>query len=332
VQISVILCTYNRCGDLGRVLQSIAGSVLPVSVEWEVLIVDNNSSDRTPDVAKEFAGQDHERFRYIFEPRQGKSHALNTGIRESRGDVLAFLDDDVMVEPTWLWHLTKSLDSGEWAGAGGRTALAERFSPPRWLTLSGPHSLGGVLAAQFDLGDEPCQLVDPPYGANMAYRKEMFEKYGLFRTDMGPSADREIPRPNEDTEFGRRLMAAGERLRYEPKAIVYHPVPKDRVRKDYFLTWWLDYGRASIREIGRRPDIWGIQRRYWSIAKICVAVLTVRTFRWLLTPMSAKRFFHKCFVWMTLGQIREIYQQWGPSKPVVGGTTDEINEICRAKL
>ena len=65
----------------------------------------------------------------------------------------------------------------------------------------------------------------------MAYRKKMFEKYGGFRTDLGPSSDKRIPRPNEDTEFGRRLMAAGERLRYEPSALVYHPVPANRIPK-----------------------------------------------------------------------------------------------------
>jgi glucosyl-dolichyl phosphate glucuronosyltransferase len=332
VRISVILCTYNRCEYLRKVLDSIAGSVLPDSVEWEVLVIDNNSIDQTPEIAKEFAARYPGRFRYISEPRQGKSHALNTGIRESRGDVLAFVDDDVTVQPTWLRNLTQALDGSEWAGAGGRTLLAERFVPPRWLALTGDHGLGGVLAAMFDLGDEPCELEQPPYGANMAYRKEMFAKHGPFRTDMGPSADRNIPRPNEDTEFGRRIMAAGERLRYEPSAVVYHPVPKNRIRKDYFLTWWFDYGRASIREIGRRPDIWGIQRRYWSIGKIGGTVLTLRVLKWTLNPIPSKRFFCKCFVWMTAGQIAEIYRQWGPVNAEDAVASEEMNAACKGKL
>ena len=127
MRISVILCTYNRCEYLRKVLDSIAGSVLPDSVEWEVLVIDNNSIDQTPEIAKEFVARYPGRFRYISEPRQGKSHALNTGIRESRGDILAFVDDDVTVQPTWLRNLTQTLDGSEWAGAGGRTLLAERF-------------------------------------------------------------------------------------------------------------------------------------------------------------------------------------------------------------
>ncbi len=309
MRISVILCTFDRCAYLRKVLDSIAGSELPESVEWEVLIVDNNSSDQTPEVAREFTVRYPAHFRYILEPQQGKSHALNTGIRESRGDVLAFVDDDVTVEPAWLWNLTKALDHVEWAGTGGRTLLAESFSPPRWLALAGPYGLGGVLAALFDLGDEPRELEMPPYGANMAYRREMFEKYGPFRTDMGPSANRSIPRPNEDTEFGRRVMAAGGRLRYEPSAVVHHPAPNHRIEKDYFLRWWFDYGRARAREIGRRPDIAGIPRPYLTMLKTGTLLAGVRTLRWMLALNPKSRFYYKCWVWKTAGEIAEIYRQ-----------------------
>ena len=314
MQVSVILCTYNRQDYLRKVLDSIAVSVLPPSVEWEVLVVDNNSNDQTPEVVKEFAHRYPGRFRYALEPHQGKSYALNTGIREARGEIVAFVDDDVTVEPTWLWNLTKALENNEWAGAGGRTLLSGSLSVPPWLVTSGPYHMEFVLAPLFDLGDEPRTLNRPPFGANMAYRKAMFNKYGAFRTDLGPSPDPEVPRPNEDTEFGRRLLAAGERLRYEPCAIVHHPVSENRIQKDYFLHWWFDLGRAQIREAGRRPDIWGIQRRYWSIAKITAAVLTVRAWRWFLSANPAKRFYFKCFVWMTAGQVVEIYRRWGPIK------------------
>jgi hypothetical protein len=85
----------------------------------------------------------------------------------------------------------------------------------------------------------------PLFGANMAFRKEMFDKYGLFRADLGPSACVEVP-PSEDTEFGGRLVAAGEYLRYEPSAIVYHPVAGGRINKRYFLKWFFDLGAVPI--------------------------------------------------------------------------------------
>ena len=93
------------------------------------------------------------------------------------------MDDDVTVEPTWLHNLTKYLSNGEWAGVGGRTLLADGFSAPSWMLLDGLYSLGPALAALFDLGDEPCELRDPPYGTNMAFHKRMFDKYGGFRTE-----------------------------------------------------------------------------------------------------------------------------------------------------
>ena len=330
MRISAILCTYNRHRYLRKALESIAGSVLPESVDWEVLVVDNNSNDQTPEIANEFVVRYPGRFRYIIEPQPGKSCALNTGIRESRGDVLAFVDDDVTVEPTWLWNLTKALNDGDYAGTGGRTLLAERLSPPRWLALTGPYRMEFVFAPLFDLGNEPCQLDTPPFGANMAYRMEMFEKYGPFRTDLGPRPGNEIR--NEDTEFGRRLLAAGERLRYEPSAIVFHPVPMDRIRRSHFLKWFFDLGRAQTLEAGRRPDIWGIQRRYWSISKIAVAVLTVRALHWALSLNSSKRFYYKCFVWATAGQMAEIYRQWGPVKSSTIRAADEMNPSSKGKF
>ena len=192
MKITVILCTYNRCGELANALNSVAASTMPEGIEWEVLVVDNNSSDQTRELVEDFCSR-HPRVRYLFEPHQGKSYALNSGIREARGEVLAFLDDDVTVDPSWLQNLTLPLLNGEWSGSGGRTVRAQAFTPPAWLALEGPYSMAGVLCASFDLGDKPLELDRAPYGANMAYRKRMFEKYGGFRTDLGPSSDKRIP-------------------------------------------------------------------------------------------------------------------------------------------
>jgi glycosyltransferase involved in cell wall biosynthesis len=232
MRISVILWMYNRCQTLPNTLSSVAASNLPESVEWEVLVVHNNSSDQTRHVVQEFCRRHPGRVRYLFEPRQGKSHALNTGVREARGQVLAFVDEDVTVEPSWLHNLTAPLKDAQWARTGGRTLLERGCSPPPWLGLREPYNLRGVLA-RFDAGERPSELARPPAGTNMAFRREMFQKYGSFRTDLGRWPGSLIGR--EDTEFANRLLAAGERIRYEPSAVVCHAVPENRVRKDYFL-------------------------------------------------------------------------------------------------
>jgi len=269
-------------------------------------VVDNNSRDQTREVVESFCRRRPSRFRYTSEPQQGKSYALNTGIRESQGEILAFVDDDVIVAPSWLQNLTAGLHGGGWAGAGGRILPAGAFELPRWLAIGGPLGMGGILCAYFDLGDRPGELDRAPYGANMAIRKDMFRKYGGFRTDLGPGPGSEIR--NEDTEFGRRLMAAGERFRYEPSAIVYHPPPEHRVNKEYFLRWWFDFGRAFVREWGRGPAILRVPRPYFNILKLGTIVMGERMGRWMLSLNPQKRFYNKCWVWLTAGQIREYYR------------------------
>ncbi len=306
MKISVILCTYNRSASLGKALESVTASILPSLVDWEVLVVDNNSKDQTREVVKSFCDRYPHRFRYLFEPQQGKSNALNRGIREAHGSVLAFTDDDVIVEPTWLQNLTSKLNGGEWSGAGGRVRPARSFVAPRWLPLAGPNNMGGVLAI-FDLGEDPRQLNQPPIGNNMAFRREMFEKYGCFRSDLGPRPCNEIR--DEDTEFGRRLLAAGERLRYEPSAVIYHDVPEKRIKKEYFLKFWFDTGRTMIRTTERRPDILGIPRLHLSLLKHATVLFPSYTIQWLLNFSAGNRFYRKCWVWLVAGEILELYRR-----------------------
>jgi glycosyltransferase involved in cell wall biosynthesis len=303
MNITVILCTYNRCQSLAKALASAATLQVPESVAWEVLVVDNNSRDRTSEVVKEFCTRYPGRFRYLFEPQPGKSYALNSGIREARGTVLAFMDDDVTVDRFWLANLTAILRSGEWAGAGGRILPEKDFSPPRWLSLRGPRGRYALAPlALFDLGEHPGQLAEPPFGTNMAFRKEMFEKHGGFRTDLGPRPGSEIR--NEDTEFGARLLAKGERIRYEPSAVVYHAVSAERVQKKYYLDWWFDKGRADIRQFGIPRNAWCV----FGIPLYLFRRFAVWTLRWMVNPNPARRFHSKLAVWAKAGEIVECYR------------------------
>jgi glycosyltransferase involved in cell wall biosynthesis len=307
MMITVIVCTYNRCASLSKALESLSASVVPDGVEWEILVVDNNSSDRTSAIVEDFCEKFPRRFRYLFEPHQGKSHALNSGIRDARGEILAFVDDDVSVEPAWLHNLTSVLRGGAWVGSGGRILPPKFFLLPRWLSLDPPYAMGGALCAHFDLGDKELQLDRPPYGTNMAFNKEVFAKYGDFRIDMGPCPGSELR--SEDTEFGSRLLAAEERLLYVPSAVVYHEVAESRVRKEFFLAWWYDFGRARILEVGVRPKIWGISRHYLSLPNNILKVLPSKALRWLFSLNPQQRFFNKCMTWSTVGRIVEIWRQ-----------------------
>ena len=301
LNITVVLCTYNRYQSLVKALNSAAALILPPSVEWEVVVVDNNSSDQTSEVVADFCRRYPTRFRYVFEPQPGLSTARNTGVREARGDIIAFMDDDLTVEPTWLQNLTAALHDGEWAGAGGRILPERAFSPPRWLSLECGYALAPL--ALLDRGTDAGQLAEAPFGANMAFRKGMFKKYGGFRTDLGRRPGSLMS--NEDTEFGGRLLAAGELLRYEPSAVVYHPVLDHRLQKKYFLAWWFDKSRSDIRQCGIRPNT----KYFWrGIPLYLFRNIAVWTLRWITTVKPRRRFSHKVTVWSKAGQILECYR------------------------
>ena len=299
MNITVVLCTYNRSQTLTKALNSIVVQELPDSLEWEILVVDNNSTDQTREVVDDFCRRYPSRFRYCLQPIPGLSYARNAGIREANGEILVFTDDDVTVDSKWLLNLTASLHGGEWGGVGGKIVPANTFSPPRWLPPDDSKSFQGMFSL-FDHGEYASELIQPPFGANMAFRKEMFEKYGGFRTDLGRRPDSMMS--NEDTEFGRRLLLAGERLRYEPSAVVYHPVSENRMQKKYFLAWRFDKSRASMREFGIPAGTrWFVD----GIPLFLVRRLLVWTLRWMISVRPAQRFSCKLKVWGIAGEIKE---------------------------
>ncbi len=303
MKITVILCTHNRCRNLRETLESLAVSQLPAGVSWEVLVVDNNSRDQTNAVVEDFCHRYPGRFRYLCESRQGKTFALNAGIREAAGEILAFTDDDVIVERTWLHNLTASLYNDTWAGASGRTLPEKGFSPPPWLPSKSRYALAPL--ALFDRGSQPGELAEAPFGNNSAYRKVMFEKHGGFRNDLGPHADSQDPQKSEDSEFGVRLLAAGEKFRYEASAVLYHSVPRDRIQKKYFQAWWFDKARADIRAFGSPRDT------QWYVAGIPAYFfrrILVWTLRWFAAFDPSVRFECKLKVWGIAGSILECYR------------------------
>jgi len=306
MNITVILCTYNRAASLGAALDSVLASLMPSGVAWELLVVDNNSKDNTRAIVTDYIARFPDRVRYLCETKQGLSNARNAGIQNARGEVIAFMDDDVTLDPNWLQLLTSHLLDGSHSGAGGRVRPPKDFVAPDWLTLDGGRMDASGVLALFDAGDQPGELQKPPFGANMAFRREMFEKHGNFRADLGRCGDDLIG--NEDTEFGNRLLAAGERLRYEPEAVVYHPVSPDRLNQKYFLAWWFAYGRALYRQHGAPPPLWGIPRNYFSLAS--------RAGRWLTSTDPRERFFYKCRIRVAAGELAEMYSdQSQPAAP-----------------
>ena len=232
--ISVIVCTYNRASSLGKTLESLRQMTVPPDLKWELILVDNNSTDSTREVVGEFARTSEFRVRYVFEPRQVLCHARNTGVANANGEIIAFTDDDVQVAPEWLRELGSAFKEFDFIGVGGKSIPAwDGLARPAWLVTNGPYCLSSGPILDFDLGDEAREIPMAPWGLNMAFRKSAFDMYGTFRTDLDLSGSGGLL--GGDTEFGNRLMRAGEKLLYVPRAVVFHPVERQRITRNYFL-------------------------------------------------------------------------------------------------
>jgi glycosyltransferase involved in cell wall biosynthesis len=322
-KITVLICTYNRCESLRKTIESVAAQRFTHPVAWEILVVDNNSNDETRRVVDSFQSEYPERFRYILEPKQGVSHARNAGVRSARGEIIAFIDDDETADPTWLETLTSHLHSGDWAGTGGRVCPTSGITLPDWLKTDSWFAKGPL--ASFDAGPDTRQMNEPPFGANMAFRKDVFVICGLFRTDLGRSGNNLIS--NEDTEFGRRVMGAGLRIRYEPDAVAYHPVEQNRLSKGYFLTWWFNKGRSDLRELGTQTG----RFRFIGIPLRLFRAFFVGIVRWMGALHPDERFGWKAQVWNCAGQIHESYLQWlnarrsRPDRGLITGPTGKLD-------
>ena len=246
---TVLICTYNRARSLGPTLDTIAASALSSPWTWEVLVVDNNSSDDTREVVRARAASFPVPLRYLFEPRQGKSNALNTGMRDASARVIVFTDDDVRVPPGWLdAAVTPLLAREAVVYTGGPVRPIWGGAPPAWLDPSG--NLGGTIAVK-DHGTEPFVFEDQrktPLGVTLAFRREAFAAAGMFDPDTGRRAGTLLGQ--EVREWCIRARKAGLRGFYVPEMHVEHIIPADRLTKSYFRRWfyWRGISRARLYE------------------------------------------------------------------------------------
>jgi len=295
VDISVVLPTYNRAVSLRAALQSFANLVFPADLTWELLVVDNNSTDSTREVVENFAEEAAFSIRYTVEKKQGRSAALNAGIAEAKGKIIAFTDDDVLLDRHWLLNLKKTFDDSDCAAVAGRVVPQWNHRKPEWLEMEGQFAV-----VHFDLGDELKEIRVPPLGANCAFRREIFRQYGLFRLDLGVNGAKHTV-TCEDTEFGERLIRGGEKILYCPGAIIFHPVDPARTTKKYLLSWYYYNGVSLTRTAGLSKD--GV---FWfGVPRWLYRELLTNFAKWVLTPRGKSRFHHKLRAFRTVGSMVE---------------------------
>jgi glucosyl-dolichyl phosphate glucuronosyltransferase len=317
---TVLICSYNRASWLGRSLESLAQQ--RSARQWDVLVVDNNSTDDTRLVVERAARACPVPLRYLFEPRQGKSHALNLGLAHTSADIVMFTDDDVAIDAGWIDAACDPLErDAAIAYTGGPVRPIWEVPPPRWFDET-RGDLWGTLAI-LDYGPAPFifeERTRTPLGVNMAVRRRLVEQIGGFHPALGRSGRSLLGQ--EQAEFFARARAAGARGRYVPEMAVRHFVPAARLTKQYFRRWWYWKGISRARvdamhgetELGLSlrsvPRVAGVPRYVWGQLLRSTGAAVLSSFR--QDTHAATR--HEMFMVYGAGYVRGCWAR--PTAPL----------------
>ena len=233
-KISAIICTHNRDRYLGKAIDSLLTQTCD---HYEILIIDNASTDRTREIAQSY---EHDpRVRYHYESQVGLSVARNTGAQLATAPLLAYLDDDAIASPQWLQTFVDAYNQDSTlAISGGKVTLIweDQMQPPQWLSSN----LAGNLGA-YDLGDRPVDIRQPgltPRGLNYAIRRTFLDQVGGFDPNLGRVGKNLLS--NEELHMTNLALQSGWKVAYLPTAIAGHHVAPERVQQRWFLErgWW----------------------------------------------------------------------------------------------
>lgn len=236
MQASVIIPTYNRSRSLRRTLESLAALDMPKD-DFEVVIVDNNSNDDTPEVAQAFSDRGLH-LTYVVEKRLSFTVARHTGAAAAAHPVLCYIDDDVVVDPGWLRETVRLFEADPRAGmVAGRIEAEFETTPPRWARYTQRYFNGWSL---WNIADTVCDCPGA-CGPSLAVRKDVLDEVGGFPPDtiggesqLTPGTIEKVYVGPGDWGLNRRVRKAGYKIMYSPRALVHHVVPAVRMTE----AWW----------------------------------------------------------------------------------------------
>lgn len=280
---SVVIATYNRAHLLVDTLHSLEAQRVPGGLRWEVVVVDNNSRDETREVVRRFSKKSSLTVQYAFEPRLGQSFARNLGIEMADGAVILFTDDDIIPNPDWVRRMVSTITTDDLDGAGGRVLPRWEAPVPRWLSTRPDLRTWLALAEE----DQACLLTYPLLvtrrivGASMAFRRDVFEKFGRFPTTLGHRGARLYG--GEEVEFVNQLLLKKKRIRYDPSIVVCHRIGANRLSKSFFLRRHFDHAYGEARFLSReRRAVLGVSP--WQYRQLLSAAWTTAVHTALRRP------------------------------------------------
>ena len=225
---SIVICTYKRASYLRDTLRAVF-PLIKGRPGYEVVVIDNNSPDNTKEVVQEFIPEPN--FRYYLEMNPGVSHARNRGIKESRNEILIFLDDDVDLEPDFFIKCEELYKDASVEIAGGKL-LPYKVKIPDWLPTQYMY-----LISVFDLGDKP-MYTSVLMGANYSMRSYVAQKVGWYNPELGRKSGSLMG--GEENDYLFRAQDLGYRLLYAPQLVVYHKI-ENKLNKEYIY----DFSRKN---------------------------------------------------------------------------------------
>jgi len=263
--VTVVIITWNRAASLAETLETLHGLRVPDGVRWECLIVDNNCTDNTGEVVASFEGRLP--IRRLVEATQGVSAARNRALREARGDLILWLDDDIHVEAGWLEAYVEAANA--WPRAayfGGRIEPRYLCEPPEWARPN-TETLQGLLGVR-DFGPtaRPFPEGEGPYGANMALRRCLFERW-TFDERLGHRGTSRVL--GEESDLFARARQQGLEGIWVPAARVTHGIPPERLTSDGVRHHFRAYGRALALR-GDRQRTWILDYPRWLCRSYCM--------------------------------------------------------------
>ena len=262
LKVTVAIPTYNRADFLRQTLAGIAAQHFPRD-HFEVIVIDNNSTDHTRAVVAEFADRQPAP-RYLRETKQGLDYARNRAIEEARGEIIVFGDDDILVQPDWLAQMAVPLiaDPGRRIGAvGGEVIPVFPDGLPEWV-----REWHAPLAFRPDAG--PLDSRHSPMGANLAFPAWVFEQLGPFHTALDRAAGNYFS--GGDSEMIRRVRQAGLEVWFAPGAAVKHQMPASRTTFRYAARHAFDSARSRVIDRAGQPGASGyfLGRLFANLAKV----------------------------------------------------------------
>ena len=285
MELSIIISTYNNAASLVRTLDSVAKQDYDKKV-WECVVVNNNSTDDTAERVASFAKANPDvNLKFVDEPQQGLSFARNRGIVESKGQIVAFIDDDETVNEGFVSaYIDLFHNHGAFVGSGALKVCYES-KRPRWMS----HYTEKMIANPFDLGKEIVTVTSKitPTGGNMAFNREVFNLYGNFDTSLGRKGGELFG--GEENDIFARVRDLGERVFYTPHAIAYHHIADRKLTPEYFDK--LSYGvgvskRLRAEKYGTEQALFAderAKRRYtWILALLYTMTLQPQKAKWLI--------------------------------------------------